>query len=126
MSVLFSLIIIMLLTAFPLKAALLEHTESLSRNHFYVAIDTDDTPYQHVFQVGGEHINHYYILGFEGDIFSVNVRGFDGQPDVYIGGDSVIHNEGTYQVVKQHTWLEIAISAHPYSEYLIEVHVHRE
>ncbi|EOD79357.1 hypothetical protein D515_01810 [Grimontia indica] len=103
---------------------MIKHTESLSRDHFYIAIDEGEQTFTHKFQVGGEHINHYYIFGVMGERFAITVEEWEGRVDVYVDGEGIRHELDEYYVDKRYTWLEVAVSAHPYANYNLKVRRH--
>ncbi|WP_325895372.1 hypothetical protein [Grimontia sp. NTOU-MAR1] len=114
------IIVFTALSAFSLNAAQLRHNQLLSRDHYYISLNSNDPSFQQRNIVGGEHNNRYFILGLENDVLSVSLTSLNG-----IAGFSV-HGEGIerYHVIAMHTWLEVSVSAHPFAEYLLEVTLH--
>ncbi|MCP5078063.1 MAG: hypothetical protein GY951_08425 [Psychromonas sp.] len=113
-------------------AQLLQYTETLSRDHFYLHFD-GKSQYRKQNIIGGEQQTAYHILGFEGDVFEVTVKSVEGETHYSISGEgfkqrsnSNKQNSETITVSYQDheqpsTWVTIWVSAHPFAEYIIRV-----
>lgn len=111
---------------------LLRHTETLSRDHFYLHFD-ENGRYQKQNIIGGEHQTGYHILGFEDDVYQMTVTSLEGEAMYSLSGDGYQHKSNSdapnsetitvlYQDLEQpSTWITIWISAHPYAKYTITV-----
>jgi hypothetical protein len=131
----FCLLLIFTLISAPTQGAtnhLIRHIESVSRDYFYIDFSRDKTIYKQQSVVGGEHETHYYILGFEADVFNIKIHSTDGN----VGH---VPNDESYNIVAQHweeeaqitiftvkiiaqqTWIDISLSAHPFAQYSIEI-----
>lgn len=118
--------------AYSAHGPLLRHVEGLSRDYFYIDLNRGDSTYQQQSIVGGEHENHYLILGFTGDRFKVDIQSDDGNVGYIARDDSyVIESEIwseeeqrmsiTVKVIEQQTWIDVALSAHPFADYQLNV-----
>jgi hypothetical protein len=111
---------------------LLKHIEMLSRDYFYIDFSRDDSKYEQRSAVGGEHGTHYYILGFERDIFSISIYSEDENVG-YVPKDNSYKilsehwddkkqvNMLIIEVIGQQTWVDVSLSAHPFAEYRIVI-----
>lgn len=111
---------------------LLKHVEALSRDYFYINLSRDTVSYKHQTIVGGEHENHYFILGFEDDIFTIKLHSEEGNIGNVPQDDShqIVAKHWdeekqlkvfTVKVIEQQTWIKVSLSAHPFASYSIEV-----
>jgi hypothetical protein len=70
---------------------LIRHIEGLSRDYYYLNIDQASQPFERTDIVGGEHENHYFILGFQGDQFVVSIESIDGEASYSLTGEGYRH-----------------------------------
>ncbi|WP_432452634.1 MULTISPECIES: hypothetical protein [unclassified Agarivorans] len=122
------LVALLSVASWPLSAAdtqLLRHVQGLSRDYYYLNIESPAQPFQVQDIVGGEHENQYFILGFAGDQFSIAIDSLEGDAGYSLGGEGYQAQqqaEGDHVLVEQpHTWIRIQVSAHPYAEYRLRV-----
>ncbi|MGY5449384.1 hypothetical protein ACVFI8_00260 [Agarivorans sp. MS3-6] len=134
------LVALVSILANPVRAAshqLIRHIEGLSRDYYYLNIDQANQPFERTDIVGGEHENHYFILGFQGDQFVVSIESKDGEASYSLTGEGYLHQTlnstsdnghqfSTNAVVvdQQRTWIGIAVSAHPFAEYTLRVRMY--
>lgn len=111
---------------------LIKHQEGLSRDYYYIDLNRASSQYTNEAIVGGEHENHYLILGFEKEVFIIEIHSPDGMvghipehQDYKILKSSWDEKEQVEKVivtvVEQHTWIAVIFSAHPFTSYSIEI-----
>jgi hypothetical protein len=113
-------------TAFSSERFEIHHSEATSRDYFYFHIPSANETLSLEGFVGGEHINHYRILAFSQQRFTVSVTSLSGEAYFSIDSEAieVTHNGSAYdiQVNTDGIWIDVAISASTFtSEYVLDV-----
>ncbi|MGE4542785.1 MAG: hypothetical protein AB7D06_01625 [Pedobacter sp.] len=106
----------------------LHHDDDVSRDYTYITFLRNRSPYRLESQVGGEHISSVTVLGFEGDIYQVELDSRVGDVDCYICGEG-IHverdpatiNKQTVTVLERDCLFSVELSAYPYGEYMLRI-----
>ena len=104
------------------------HThESVSRDTTWVRVEEPNKPFVVSDIVGGEHITRYRILGFEGERYLITGRGEDLYMSVDPGTSARLtptQDDDTciVEVLSLDALITIALSAHPVSDYTLEIH----
>jgi hypothetical protein len=126
-------IVTLLLSVFSLPAAsdklqILRHIEGLSRDFYYVNIADPDVPFKAQDIVGGEHENIYYLLAFADETFVIVLQSHEGEVAYSILDEGVTINRrpkgDVVTVQDEHTWIRLAVSAHPFAKYSLTVKKH--
>lgn len=112
------------------EAEVLRHLELTSRDHYYINIDDTETPFKKKDIVGGEQINYYHVLGFEGESFIIILLSDDESFSYSISGEGfsrIKRPKGEVVTVNSlSSWITIETSAHPETaEYQLIVKKHR-
>ncbi|MGF1757143.1 hypothetical protein L4D76_04155 [Photobacterium sagamiensis] len=106
----------------------LRHIKEVSRDYYYIHIDKPAEPFQIQDIVGGEHENQYHILGFWGERFSIAIESTEGKAGYSLRGEgfNIIRTDAgdKVEVNDTHLWITIAVSAHPYAQYILTVKKH--
>lgn len=105
------------------------HTaEDVSRDFTYITFSQNSAPFQHASQVGGEHMSFIKVLGFEGEIYVVELTCKEGRCDYHISGDGVLIEKDpagpdsrTVTVLARDALFSVAVSAHPYGDYALKI-----
>lgn len=106
----------------------LHHHDDVSRDYTYITFSRNRSPYRLESQIGGEHVSSFRVLGFEGDIYQVEIDSRVGDVDCYISGEG-IHverdpatiNKQTVTVLERDCVFSVALSAYPYGEYMLRI-----
>lgn len=132
---LYCLLFLMLFNTPVQATGLLKHISALSRDYYYIYPASEQHAYISETNVGGEHENHYYLLGFKGQQFSIQISssiedvshlikdpGFILKSKIRDVSDSK-SAKMTYivEVIAQQVWIDVRFSAHPYAEYQLKV-----
>lgn len=121
-----------LISSYSQADPLLKHSSALSRDYYYLRVDDKYRFYQISDKVGGEHENHYYILGFAGESFQIQIIS-ETEEIAYLLPSSGYRIQSqaldsksakmTYivEVTAEWVWIDLRFSAHPYGEYQLRV-----
>lgn len=112
--------------AFSSERFEIHHSEATSRDFFYFHIPPTNGTLSLEGFVGGEHINHYRILAFSQQRFTVSVTSLSGETYFSIDSEAieVTQNDTGYdiQANADGIWIDIAISASTFtSKYVLDV-----
>lgn len=106
----------------------LHHHDDVSRDYTYITFSRNQSPYRLEAQVGGEHISSVTVLGFEGEIYEVELDSRVGDVDCYISGEAIdvdrdpaMINKRTVTVLGRGCLFSVELSAHPYGEYILSI-----
>lgn len=104
----------------------IKHVEKTSRDFFYLNLQDSVEPVEIEGFVGGEHINHYRVLGFAEDAFVIEVKSNSGQAYSSIHGEGIetadIDGKTAVAVTNDGIWIDIAVSASTFtSRYIITI-----
>lgn len=106
----------------------LHHYDDVSRDYTYITFTKNRSPYRLESQVGGEHISSVTVLGFEGDIYQVELDSRVGDVDCYISGKGIrvegdpdTINKQMVTVLGRDCLFAVELSAYPYGEYTLSI-----
>ncbi|SCY66160.1 hypothetical protein [Desulfoluna spongiiphila] len=104
------------------------HThEGVSRDTTWIRVEEAKTPFVVSDIVGGEHITRYRILGFEGERYLITGSGENLYMSVDPGPSARLTSTPDddtclVEVLSMDALISIELSAHPVSEYTLEIH----
>lgn len=107
---------------------ILHYREAVSRDYTTITFSENSSPFRHKSQVGGEHMSFVKVLGFEGDVFIVELTSAEGDVGCHITGEDIRverdlsgGNKQTVTVLSGEVLFSVAVSAHPYGEYVLQI-----
>lgn len=107
---------------------ILHYREDVSRDFTTITFSGNSSPFRHKAQVGGEHMSFVNVLGFEGDVFLVELTAEMGDVGCSVSGEGIVvepdpagDNKQTVTIVGGEVLFSVGVSAYPYGEYVLQI-----
>ncbi|MDG3086033.1 hypothetical protein P7F88_07965 [Vibrio hannami] len=96
---------------------ILRHSKVVTHDYYYINVSDPASLFIMEDIVGGEHENHYQVLGFFGDEFLINFESTDDSFSYGIGGDGFEFRNtpdgNLVTIVDETTWVDVFTWSYP-------------
>lgn len=111
------------------RSHIIDYREDVSRDCTTITFAHNRSPYVHRSQVGGEHISTVNVLGFEGEVFDVQLTADAGNVMSSICGEGICIDDHDLpggirkaaRIVNRESIFSVDPSAHPYADYELKI-----